>query len=214
VKNASFRIVWIALLLATGFAFSPRPCAAEEPSRVGLSMGYPASVGIVWHVSNGVAVRPELSFSHGSGDTVDGLSPLTFTSTTDSTAVGVGVSALLYTAKWEALRADVSPRIAYTRSTASTTSTEVIPVVVIPVLAGVPVIPTLPPNPTVSTTISSYLIAGSFGAEYALARRFALFGEVGYGYIRTSNSSSSSASLKETANATGTRTGVGVIFYF
>ena len=209
MKNAPLNIQWVASLFALGLAFSPRPCAAEEPPRVGLSMGYPASVGVVWHVTDAVALRPELSFSHGATEATSDLSPFTLTSNTDSTVVGVGVSGLLYTAKWEALRSYVSPRFAYTRSSGSTTSTEAVPVI-----PGIPGTPALPPNPVLSTTISSYVISGSFGAEYSLARRFALFGEVGYGYTRTSSSSSNSASLKETANATGTRTGVGVIFYF
>jgi hypothetical protein len=212
------RSVWsttgTALVLLTGLALSARPCAAQEPARVGLTMGYPASVGVIWHASDAVALRPELSFTHAWTDSTNALPVLTSTSTSESTGIGVGVSGLLYARKWDALRAYVSPRLAYSRSTGSTTSGDLVGgVPVIPVTPGTPALPSLP---TVSTTISSYLIAGSFGAEYSLARRFALFGEVGYGYSRTSSSSATGgvATLKLTTNATGTRTGVGVILYF
>jgi hypothetical protein len=202
---------FMALALAAGAALSARPCAAEEPARVGLAMGYPASVGIIWHVSDSVALRPELSFSHASTSTdASSSSPLAFTSTIDSTQVGIGLGALFYVGKWDALRAYVSPQLAYARASGDSTSSDILPVI--------PGLPALAATPTVSTTVSTYTVTGSVGAEYSLARRFAVFGEVGYGYSRASSSSSSSSvlstALHQTTNATGTRTAVGVILYF
>src|SRR5215468_3899479 len=83
---------------------------AQENGKVGVAMGYPGSVSVVWQVADGLAIRPELSFRSGHSDGgSSGLS--TITSTTDSSSVGVGVSALVYVKTWDALRAYVSPRV-------------------------------------------------------------------------------------------------------
>jgi hypothetical protein len=60
---------------------------------------------------------------------------------------------------------------------------------------------------------SSSSIFGSFGAQYALGRRFSVFGEVGLGYSRQSLRSPLSQTRSE-AHAVTTRSGAGVILYF
>src|SRR5438128_1230854 len=56
---------WLAPLLAT---FAASSAAAQDHGRVGLVIGYPAAAGVILHVSDRVAVRPDVSFSQTSQD--------------------------------------------------------------------------------------------------------------------------------------------------
>jgi hypothetical protein len=70
--------------------------------------------------------------------------------------------------------------------------------------------------------VRTHFISGSFGAQYALGRRFSVFGEIGLGYTRTSvdneptSSVSPGASTGSAATSHGiaARSGAGVVFYF
>jgi opacity protein-like surface antigen len=78
--------------------------------------------------------------------------------------------------------------------------------------------PTLSGGGSTSHT-NSYELAGSFGAEYALGRRFSLFGELGLAYAHgTSSFRSSGATSSGTSTGTdtrfATRTAVGVVIWF
>ena len=70
----------------------------------------------------------------------------------------------------------------------------------------------LPPA-TLETSASTYATTGSFGAQYSLAGRFGLFGEIGLNYSRQSSDSSAIGSQGH-SNTCTTRSGVGVIVYF
>jgi hypothetical protein len=207
-------VVRPALIVAiVGAACAAR---AQDAGKVGLTMGYPSSVGVIWNVSDRVAVRPEIGLSRMTGDAtgfdVAGPAPI---STNDSTGVGVGISGLIYVGRWDALRAYVSPRFSYARNSAS---------------AG-----TSSSTSFSESLSSSYLTSGSFGAQYSLGRRFGLFGEIGLGYTTTTSSSTSTLTTGSVsivngipttatttrlvtssshANSLATRSGVGVIFYF
>jgi hypothetical protein len=164
--------------------------AAQEPSKIGITMGYP-SIGVIWHVSERVAVRPEVSWSFGSTASTTAL-PLQGVSVdrkTSSWSTGTGVSVLFYLAKSDNLSTYVSPRVGYTRSGVDTD------------------------NSTDSTS-SGYSIAGMFGAEYSLGRRFSVFGEVGVGFSWQKSGSSSITTFDIRSHSVGTRTGAGVILYF
>ncbi len=168
--------------------------AAQEKGQVGLAMGYPASVAVIFHATDAFAVRPEFNFSTSSTTT----NYTSSSTTSDTTAFGVGVSALLYAAKWDNLHAYFSPRFTYARSTTDYTGT----------------------SSTSNATSSTYTVSGSFGAQYSLGRRFAVFGEVGLAYSHLTGESSSNAVLvtnsssSGTGNAWSTRTAIGGIFYF
>ncbi len=162
--------------------------ANAQSSGVGLVMGYPGNIGIIWHSSPGAALRPEFSISKTNssstnfGTTVSG----------DSTAWGLGASALFYVRQWNTARMYVSPRFVYSRATsrsqaASGTSSS-------------------------GPTANLYQLTGSVGAQYSFARRFGVFGEAGfgYGYQRTSYASGQ----KSTTKTWSTRTAVGAILYF
>jgi len=198
------RLVQAFVLLSTAAT-----AHAQDTGRVGLTMGYPAAIGVIWHVSERVAVRPELSWSHSSSEaTSSGITfssgtnvvTTTTTSTSDGWTVGVGASGLFYVRKSDGLSMYVSPRLMYTRNVSRMTSSTVFP----PVL----------PQPTEFTT-SGYLGSGSFGAQYALGRRFGLFGEVGVSYSRVRNSNNLSIlGSNNVLRTVGTRSGAGVLFYF
>jgi hypothetical protein len=205
------------VVIALGFLLTTAGGAgAQDHGKVGLTMGYPSAVGVIWTVADRVALRPEITFSRASGDSsandLLGAAPL---SMDESTGVGAGISALFYIHQWEGLRTYVSPRFSYARnntsaSTAGNTSTS-------------------------EATTSSYLTSGSFGAQYSLGRHFGLFGEVGLGYTSTRTALTSTVtttvsisvngatsgstgtqliSSRSHANALSTRSGVGVIFFF
>jgi opacity protein-like surface antigen len=180
---------------------------AQDTGRVGLTMGYPAAIGVVWHVSERVAVRPELSWSDNSSEststvtfTIQGISNTTTTrSTSDGWTVGVGASGLFYMRKSDGLSTYVSPRVMYTRSVSSTSSSNA---------TG-----SLLPQPTEFRN-SGYLASGSFGAQYALGRRFGVFGEIGLAYSRSTNSNNLSVAGNNSSRTISTRSGAGVLFYF
>lgn len=161
--------------------------SAQEP-KAGITMGYPASVGLLWHISDRVALRPELSFTHS-----DSSSESLINDESNFWSLGTGVSVLFYSPVTDNLRTYLAPRFSYARTTGDTNTTE--------------------------STTDVYSIAGMFGAQYSLGRRFAAFGEVGLGYSRQSGSSMTTIGPVTTrvtnhGNAVATRTGAGVILYF
>jgi hypothetical protein len=207
-------VVRPALIIA--IVSMPGVARAQDDPKVGLTMGYPSSVGVIWNVSERVAVRPEVGLSRMTGDATGfdaaGQAPI---STNDSTGVGVGISGLIYVGRWDALRAYVSPRVSYVRTSASASTSS---------------------SSSYSDSLSSsYLTSGSFGAQYSLGRHFGLFGEIGVGYSTTTTALTSTLStgiivlvggipsLSTTtrlvtssahASSLATRSGVGVIFFF
>jgi hypothetical protein len=166
-------------------------------------MGFPSAVGVVWHIADRIAVRPEISLAQASTDST--MSRSSDTNSNESWQVGVGLSGLFYLARWDALRAYVSPRFAYTHTTTTVSS----------------------PLSTTDIDSSSYLSTGSFGAQYSLGRRFSVFGEVGLTYTTGTTTAAASNSLvppipgfptstlTESRNhGVSTRSAAGVIFYF
>ncbi len=169
---------------------------AHAQDRVGITMGYPASVGVLVRVTDNVAVRPELTFSQGSSTSTQAVLPGVANSQTtlDTSGVSVGASALVYVRRWDSLRAYVSPRFAYSHNSTTVGG------------AGGNVT-----GLSDDVSGSNYTVTGSFGAEYALGARFAVFGEIGYGYT---HGNQSTVGLTQTTNSTATRSGAGIIFFF
>jgi predicted porin len=181
--------------------------AAQERGQIGLSMGYPGSIGIIWHVSDAVAVRPDFQFR---GTSVGGDYDQT------TTTVGVGISGLVYVVKRDALHIYVSPRLSYTRTTAE------LPAAVYTdlsssIVSSVTQVPRVA-FPTLKTTSTTKVIAGSFGAQYAVHKRFSVFGEAGFSYGKLDTSYPSTLALvtvPDTGPRTwGTQTAAGVVVYF
>jgi len=211
-------------LLIVGFLLPlAAPIAdAQESRRVGVAMGYPESVAVVWHVADALAIRPELSFRSGHSDSFsDGFS----TATSDSTFVGVGASALLYVKTWDALRAYISPRVTFSRSKTTTETTVTFPPLSFATLsaadlASLTAIGFGPVSPlTTTSTITGHTISasGSFGAQYAIHERFSAYGEIGLEFSRATGSSERFGTIAFTPPRTtnwATRSAVGVIVYF
>ena len=168
------RIVLVAaLLLSASF-----PASAQEAGAVGIAMGYPANVALVWQVSDQLAIQPDFTFTHFS------LSSPVSSETPSGTAATYGIGARLYTSANGNLRTYIAPRYAYGRGTTSSNST---------------------------TTVHAVL--GAFGAQYAAAPRFSVYGQVGVAYTRETIEREGN-SPTSTSKDVGIRSGVGVIFYF
>jgi opacity protein-like surface antigen len=205
------RVLFI-LACAVALAVASEAQAQDTP-RVGLTMGYPAAVGVIWNVADRFALRPEMTFSGTTSDSSLGDIPGIGTgSSNDGFQIGVGLSALVYLGRWDELRTYVSPRFSYSRTRTSGTST----------------------GSSSEITSRSYLTSGSFGAQYSFGRRFGVFGEIGLAYTLMNTTqlltliqtisfpglpaapiTTTVLSRAEThAKTWGPRSGVGVIFYF
>jgi hypothetical protein len=211
------RIVAVA---TTALLLAPLVARAQDDPKVGVTMGYPSAVGVIWQMSNRVALRPEFTWTRTSVDlpsTIDPVSgTVTTSATSDSWQTGVGLSALFYVGRYDSLRTYVSPRFTFTRTSASSG------------LAG-----------TAASTSSDgwvYSTSGSFGAQYGLGRHFGVFGEIGGMYVSSTTRTSLVESrtvftsvgpgLPVTSTALftvrsdqhshqlATRSGAGIIFYF
>jgi hypothetical protein len=178
MMTIQFLLLAVSLLMAN-------PANAQEKGQTGVTMGYPASVGLVWHPSDAFALRPELSLSTSSFDSSS-------SGERDTSTIAIGLSGLFYLGKWESLSAYLSPRFTYSRLRLDGFS------------AGFP-----------DNESKTYAWSGSFGTQYALHRKFSVFGEVGVAYSHSDEQFGSTLAVTDSNTDTwSTRTGVGVLFYF
>jgi|KBSSwiStaDraftv2_1062776.scaffolds.fasta_scaffold947599_2 hypothetical protein len=201
----------IGLMAAIAFMFLAHTASGQDTPKVGVTMGYPSSIGVIWHLTDGVAIRPEVSVAKSSGEFTTTTSfsfggtttTNTSVSTTETWQVGAGFSALFYVSTHDALRTYVSPRWTYTRLSSDSSSS----------------------LPQTGTAGHANFVSASFGAQYALGRRFGVFGEIGLGFSRTvttptpSTSSlspgvSGSITGRSSSSTLGTRSAAGVVWYF
>src|SRR2546425_12991465 len=112
-------------LVAIGALLLAYPAAAQDEPHVGIVMGYPSSIGLLWQISGRVAVRRELSLSRGSAESTGGIAIAGISSqtTSDNWQAGFGASAIFYTSTGDGLRTYVTPRVSYSRSSTTSTST-------------------------------------------------------------------------------------------
>jgi hypothetical protein len=176
----------IALLCAATTSF------AQDRRRTGLVVTTGAAVGLILPVSERVAIRPDISFSRSRVE-----SERSSSSEVETSSVSLAASLLFTTHRWDNLSTYVSPRLSYTRS------------------AGTSVLSSGTTSTTFETTNTGYGLTGSFGVDYRLGERFAVFGETGLTFTRQTSESDVSVSLGDTtARSFGTRSAVGVVFYF
>ena len=188
------RIVRLASVVPLLLLGSAANSLAQEAGDVGLSMGYPSNVAFIWHVTDRVAIRPEISFAWSSLETeidtpIEGgeLKSDTFTTS-------FGVSGLFYFGTTDRLRPYVAPRFVYSRASIDSEA---------------------PFTPDIDSTDDGYQFSGSFGAQYGISDRFGVFGEVGVAYSSMSSQfGSSPLVIERETRSFGTRTAVGVTFYF
>jgi hypothetical protein len=176
---------------------------AQNPGQVGLVMGYPASAGLIWHATDWLAVRPEVSFFR--------LTSEASTSNPNEPAdwqIETGLGALFYIVRDDPFRAYVSPRFSYQHDGRGFSGS-------------------LGSGAFVSSSESrskAYEASGSFGAQYLLGTRFGIFAELGVGRVSTSVTTESRTSVsgvpisvsRETrrTHLLNLRTGVGAVLYF
>lgn len=82
---------------------------AQDRGQVGITIGYPASVGLLWHATDNVAIRPEFTFTGSTVDSSDGT----------NWTLGTGISGLLFLRSRDSVRTYVSPRFTYSHSSLS-----------------------------------------------------------------------------------------------
>lgn len=172
------------LLLLPGLA------GAQDQGDAGITLGHPGTIGVLWHVSDRVAVRPEFGFSYTSSESTIGDE---IAATSTGWTLVPGISAVVYLQRYERLRTYFSPRFTFARSTNSFEAD--------------------PSAPTAKSTNKSYSGVASFGTHYSFTEKLSLFAELGLGVTRTTGSSALSPA-KTGAYQWATRTGVGVVFYF
>ena len=173
-------------LVVIAASLVPTLASAQEAGKVGVTMAFPASVGVIWHASEKIAVRPDFSFSHSSTDTSIGE--------TNSDSVNLGVSVLFYTKKWDDAAMYVAPRFLWAHGSGESRADN--------------------SDFGSESTADAYTYSGSIGGQGWFGSRFSVFGEVGLSYTTaTSDSDSPFASEVETKSFS-LRSGVGVAIYF
>src|SRR3954465_13210248 len=153
-------------LAIIGCLMMPPTASAQDAPRFGIVMGYPAQVGLLWNISDRMAIRPELSISKSASETnttisipgIPGITqPITASTTTASSGwqTSVGASALFYLTKGDALRTYAAPRYAYSRVSST-----------VPLTASSPIVGSVVNPGTISS--SNHSASGSIGAQYTL----------------------------------------------
>src|SRR5262245_1568039 len=113
----------VTFVAAATLLLSPLTVHAQDDPRVGLTMGYPSAVGVLWQMNHLVALRPEFTWARTSSDspsTTDPLGNPVTGSSSNNWTTGVGLSALFYIRRYDNLRTYVSPRFTYSRTSSST----------------------------------------------------------------------------------------------
>ena len=102
-------------------------------------------------------------------------------------------SVLFYTGRWDNLQTYVTPRLSYSWSSSSIEGS----------------------GSTLDATQDGWGLSGSFGAQYTLGTRFAVFAEAGLLYSsQTTETPSSFGNNERTSWTFGTRTAIGATLYF
>lgn len=177
-KYGSTLIVILAMCLL------PSQVAAQEAGKIGVTMGFPESVGLIWHATEKMAVRPEFSFTTNSTDADFAES--------SNTTFSTGLSALFYLDRQDRFATYVSPRYAFRRSASEVEGRR---------------------GEEQESSSRTHLVSGSFGAQYWLGERFSLFGELGLAYLWGS-AGDDDEDDEPTARSFDTRSAVGIVFYF
>lgn len=186
----------VRMLVLAGAAFATFPCqAAAQSGTLGLSIGYPTSISVLWQPSATVGIRPEFTFNLFEAESTSVSRLGTSRVSSDTRQVGVGISALFLVYREETLSVYVSPRYVHRRGHNT-------------VALDVPADSFVPGNADRET--KGYAVTGSLGARYGLGARFAVFGEVGIDYSRDRTTEPTAESRVTT---TGIRSGAGVVVF-
>jgi hypothetical protein len=183
MNGRSAYLAGLGLLLA---GLTVTPASAQEAGDIGVTVSAPSAIGVIWHVTPRLAIRPDLAFSFGESDG-EGSSP-----DLSSHTVSLGGSVLFYTGRWDNFQTYVTPRLSYSWSSSSSDG-----------------------SGDFDATQNAWGLSGAFGGQYALGTRFAVFAEAGLAFSsQTAETSSSFGGNDRTSWAFGTRTAVGATLYF
>jgi hypothetical protein len=202
--TTELRVLMAAAVLICGGASTSY---AQEKGAFGLTMGYPTSIGAVWHLSNSIALRPEVNFSFGSSERSSEFLGESIDSESDRSQVEFGISVLFYQQPHDRLRTYFAPRFAYSHTSTTSSIDLVVPDFILP--PGIE-IPDFDDFIEDKITSSTYSFGGAFGGQYALHDRFGVYGEVGINFTTLGSSTSPGEADSWTL---GLRSAVGVILY-
>ena len=204
--RVSARVLVVCLFLAIAPAV---PASAQEAGSIGLSIGHPTAVGVVWQVTDRIAIRPEVDLAFGGTEYTlslgfvgpGGMQSVSSTTTADVRTVGLGISALFTVYQQDSLSVYVSPRYQHLSATTRRTETGSI--------LGTPI------TTTEELTNGSYEVSGALGVRYRFGNRFGVFGEAGLAHERDGDDSSAFGDITGANYAnTRLRSGVGVVLWF
>jgi hypothetical protein len=183
MNRRSGYVVGLGVLVAS---LAARRASAQEPGAVGVTISAPSAIGVIWHATPRMAVRPDLSFSFSESDAEVGTD-------INSSSFTLGTSVLFYTGRWDNLQTYLAPRVSYSWSSSSIDGS----------------------GADLSSSQDGWSLSGTFGAHYLLGTRFAVFAEAGLAYSSTTAETATSFGDNErTTWAFGTRTLVGATLYF
>ena len=159
--------------------------SAQDAGHVGLTTGYPASIGILWHVSERTAVRPEISFTLNSSS-----SQSLVNASSDFSSFSPGITVLFFSPLRDNLKLYVAPRFGFSRTSGSSEVTD---------------------STTDIYSISGSL-GGQYGLgrRFALFGEAGLQYSHQTGFL----TSTLGIQTKSQGDVVGTRTAVGVVIYF
>ena len=163
---------------------------AQDGGRIGLTIGYPADVGVICRLSDWLSIRPEISLSRTSLSQDGALAGVAIDSHVTTTQLRPAVSLLVHLRRWDNVQTYLVPSIEWDHTGMSSS------------------LPAPTTGVTSATTLSG---SGGLGVQFVPARHFGAFGEVGISY---SHSKTSLLGVASTTSSLGTRAGVGVILFF
>jgi hypothetical protein len=194
------------LAVCAALALSCVPARAQDRGQVGIAMGYPSIVSVIWHATDRIAIQPKISFSHSSGRfAVDSdliingvvVSTSSVTTSSDGWSVAPGVNVLCYVGRWDNVSAYLAPGYTFARGSSTSTTTLQSP------FSGAQ-------TQTRTYSTEAHEVRGVFGVQYTPHRRFAVFGEHGLRYSRSTGGLSGDG----TNYSIGNTSAVGAILYF
>jgi hypothetical protein len=147
-------------MLASVLALScvlPSAASAQDAPKAGLAITSSSSVGILWHASERVALRPEIGYTQArvTNSELDAES--------NQRVVAPGFSLLFYSGPRDDLRFYWSPRYVYSRTSNNASS----------------------PVGETRSVLTTHTVSLSAGAQYEVHERFGVFGELG-GFLNRS----------------------------
>jgi hypothetical protein len=168
------------------------PVRAQERGQIGVVMEAPATFAVIFHPSNKVAIRPEVTLAHASTELVQLTLGDTITKANEW-AVNVGASALFYAARWDRVHSYLSPGFTFGHASVDTSSG----------------------SDQRESSAKTFSGKASWGVQFVAARKFSVFGEMGYRLSRSKVPTESPiGTLTTTTWSGGSRGAVGIIFYF